>query len=86
MFMALPTKPELFDDPAFHVLADHKDAGEHRIRVSNDGSSLWVIATASTGAQVFVELPVSAPGTWGTRVATTDTPLGFAVRVTKRNA
>ncbi len=86
MFMALPTKPELFDDPAFLVLADHKDAGEHRIAVSNDGSTLSVTATAPTGAQLFVRLPAAAPGAWGTRVASTDTQMGYAVRVTKQNA
>ncbi len=86
VFMALPTKPELFDDPAFRVLADHKDAGEHRIVVSNDGATLSVIATAPTGAQLFVRLPACALGEWGTRVATTDTQMGYAVRVTKRNA
>jgi hypothetical protein len=86
VFMALPTKPELFDDPAFRVLADHKDAGEHRIAVINDGSTISVLATAPTGAQLFVRLPASTPGAWGTRVATTDTQMGYAVRVTKRNA
>jgi hypothetical protein len=83
VFMVLPTKPELFDDPAFRVLADHKDAGEHRIAVSNDGSMISVLATAPTGAQLFVRLPASTPGAWGTRVATTDTQMGYAVRVTK---
>ncbi len=84
VFMALPTNPEFFDDPAFLVLSDHKDAGEHRIEVSNDGSTLSLIATAPTGAQLFIRLPVSAPGEWGTRVATTDTRMGYAVRVTPR--
>jgi hypothetical protein len=86
VFMALPTKPELFNDPAFLVLADHKDAGEHRIVVSNDGSTISVVATAPAGAQHIIRLPGSAPGAWGTRVATTDTQVGYAVRVTKRNA
>jgi hypothetical protein len=86
VFIALPTKPELFDDLAFRVLADHKDAGEHRIAVGNDGSTLSLVATAPTGAQLFVRLPASAPGAWGTRVATTETQMGYAVRITKRNA
>jgi hypothetical protein len=84
VFVALPTKPELFDDPAFRVLADHKDAGEHRVVVNNDGSTISALATAATGAQLFVRLPASAPGTWGTRIATTDTQLGYAVRVNSR--
>ena len=86
VFMPLPTKPELFDDSAFRLLADHKNAGEHRIKVSNDGSTLFVVAIAPTGAQLFVRLPTSALGTWGTRVASTDTQLGYAVRVTKQHA
>jgi hypothetical protein len=83
VFVALPTEEELFEDPAFRVLADHKDAGEHRITVSNDGSSISVLATARTGAQLFVRLPASTPGEWGKRGSTTDTTMGFAVRVTK---
>lgn len=83
--MALPTKPELVDDPAFRVLVDHKDAGEHRVAVSNDGTTLSLVATAPTGAQLFVRLPVSTPGEWGTRVGSTDTPMGYAVRITKSN-
>ena len=86
VFMALPTKPELFEDPAFRVLADHKDAEEHRIKVRNDGSTLFVLATAPTGAQLFFRLPASELGTWGTRVAATDTQMGYALRVTKKNA
>ena len=85
IFMALPTKPELFDDPAFRVLGEHKDAGEHRIAVRNDGATISVVATAPTGAQLFVRLPASAPGAWGTRGANTDTQMGYAVRVTKPN-
>src|SRR5688572_24490323 len=75
VFIALPTKPELFDDSAFRVLAAHKDAGEHRISVRNDGSAISVFATARTGAQLFVQLPASVRGTWGTRVAGTDTQM-----------
>jgi hypothetical protein len=86
VFIALPTKPELFKDPAFLVLADHQDAGEHRIAVSNDGSTISVVATAPAGAQLFIRLPATAPGAWGTRIATTDTQMGYAVRVAKRNA
>jgi hypothetical protein len=85
VFMALPTNPTLLDDPAFRVLADHKDAGEHRIAITNDGSTISVVATAPTGAQLFVRLPASAPGAWGTRIASTDTQMGYAVRVTKRS-
>lgn len=83
VFMALPMTPELFEDPAFLLLADHKDAGEHRIAVSNDGSTLSLVATAPHGAQLFVRLPAFASGVWGTRVADTDTQTGYAVRVTK---
>ena len=86
VFMALPTQAALFDDPAFRVLADHKDAGEHRIAVTNDGSTISVLATAPTGAQLFIRLPDSTPGVWGTRGATTETQMGHAVRVSNRNA
>ena|SRR5688572_32162334 len=86
VFIALPTKPELFEDPAFRVLADHKDAGEHRISVRNDGSTIFVLATAPTGARLFVRLPASVLGAWDTGVAATDTQMGYAVRVTKRSA
>lgn len=84
--MALPTEVTLFDDPAFRVLADHKDAGEHRIVVTNDGSTISVLATPPTGAQLFVRLPASAIGTWGTRSVTTEIQMGHAVRVFKQNA
>lgn len=84
VFMALPTKVELFDDPAFGVLANHKNAGEHRIAVSNDGRTISVAATSPSGAQLFLQLPASGLGSWGTRGAT-DTQLGYAVRVTRRN-
>jgi hypothetical protein len=83
VFMALPTEAELFDDPAFRVLADHKDAGEHRITVSNDGSTISVLAMARTGAQLFVRLPVSTPGEWGTRGSISERRMGYAVRVAK---
>ena len=86
VFMALPTQLALLDDSAFRVLADHKDAGEHRIVVSNDGSTISVVATSPGGAQLFVRLPESGPGEWGTRISTTDTKMGYAVRVSKRNA
>ena len=86
IFMALPTQSELFDDPAFHVLADHKEAGEHRTRVSNDGSTLSAIALAPNGAELFVHLPDSGPGAWGTRAGSTGTQLGYAVRVSNRSA
>ncbi len=84
--MALPTEVMLFDDPAFCVLADHKDAGEHRIVVTNDGSTIFVLTTPTTGAQLFVRLPASAPGTWGTQSATTEIQMGYAVRVFSQNA
>jgi hypothetical protein len=84
--MALPTEATLFDDPAFRVLADHKDVGEHHIVVANDGSTISVLATPPTGSQLFVHLPASALGTWGTRSATTEIQMGYAVRVSKQNA
>jgi hypothetical protein len=84
VFMALPAKVELFDDPAFKALAAHKDAGEHRLHVNNDGSTLLAVATAPNGAQLFVELPASRLGAWGTRVGNTDTKMGYAVRVPER--
>lgn len=85
IFMALPTQASLFDDPAFRVLADHRDAGEHRIAVTNDGSTISLTATAPTGAQLFIYLPDLAPGTWGIRGADGETQLGHAVGVSERH-
>jgi hypothetical protein len=85
-FMALPTEATLFDDPAFCVLADHKEAGEHRIAVNNDGCTISVLATSPIGAQLFVRLPASVLGIWGTRSAITEIQMGHAVRVPKQNA
>ena len=86
IFMALPSQAEFFDDPAFRVLAEHKDAGEHRITVANDGSTISVLATAPTGAQLFVRLSDSEPGVWGTHTVTVETRLGHAVKVSGRTA
>jgi hypothetical protein len=85
IFMALPSEAALFDDAAYRVLTDHKDAGEHRIVVTNDGSTICAVATAPTGAQLFVRLPESMLGTWGTRNASIETQMGHAVRVSNRN-
>jgi hypothetical protein len=81
IFFALPTERGLFDDPVFCVLADHKDAGEHHIEVTNDGTTLSLLATAPTGQHFFVRLPNPGPGTWGERINGIDTPMGLAVRV-----
>jgi len=83
VIMALPTQPELFNDPAFLLLADHKDAGEHRITVTNDGSTIAIHAVATTGATLFIRLPQSGPGSWGTLVSGVETKMGNAVRVAK---
>ncbi|MBB5030568.1 hypothetical protein [Prosthecobacter vanneervenii] len=85
VFMALPNQTELFDDSAFRVLAKHKDAGEHRIVVSNDGFTISVVATAPNGAQLFVRLPDSTLGAWGKLDDATETQMGHAVRVTNQN-
>jgi hypothetical protein len=86
IFMALPAKSELFDDPAFAVLEGHKHAGEHRLAVTNDGETLSFLATAPTGAQLFVRLPKSPTGTWGTRAIETETLVGHAARVSNQSA
>lgn len=86
VFMALPTKSELFEDPSFLVLSKHKAAGEHRFAMSNDGSKIRLVATAQDGAQLFAELPMSAPGIWGVRVAGVETKMGYAVKVQRPEA
>lgn len=79
IFMALPNDVRLFDDPGFLVLASHKDAGEHRLAVSNDGSTLAAIATAPTGQKLYVRSLPSGAAVWGSLEGGTETQRGWAV-------
>ena len=85
VFMALPADPELLEDPSLFILRrhDHVEAGEHAITVTNDGSTVSLLATAPNGEQLFIRLPASGPGVWGLVTATGEEPLGHAVRVAK---
>ncbi len=85
IFVAVPTEAELFEDPAYQILAAHRDAGEHRLVVANDGVTIEVIATSPDGMEVFVRLPDSAAGVWGTRDGAAEIPMGHAVKVAKRS-
>ena len=86
VFMALPAQAELFTDPAYLALAAHQDAGEHRIHVTSDGTTLSLRAVAPSGASLFVRLPSSGLGEWGTGEGATEEQLGCAVRVSDRAA
>ena len=88
VFMALPIQSELFDDPAYRVLDSHshRSRGEHRLRVVGDGASVTLVATAADGSELFIRLPQTGLGAWGTRADTTETQLGYAVRATARDA
>lgn len=88
VFMALPTQADLFDDPAYHVLDahSHRGLGEHRLHIVSNGTSVSLVATAADGSELFIRLPQAGLGAWGTRTATTETQLGYAVRATTHNA
>ncbi|MEK7949980.1 hypothetical protein [Luteolibacter soli] len=86
VFMALPMETDGFDDPAFAILESHKQAGEHHLAVSNDGTALSFVATAPTGEQIFVHLPDAPTGVWGTLEAGAETPVGHAVRIPDQDA
>jgi hypothetical protein len=66
VFMALPTEPALFSDPAFLELAERKQRGEHSVRVANDGATVaFDVANAGT-ACFYAKIGGDGGSEWGT--------------------
>ena len=81
VFMPLPQDPAVFDQRPFLLLADHKDAGEHRYKFTKKGATLHFEISGPLNALIWVIVDDNGWGTWGTRVGDREEQLGFSHRV-----
>ena len=85
VFMPLPRDAALFQGEPYRVLAEHKDAGEHRYALTFDGvTHSFTITSTTLNRAVYVTLGPDGSGEWGTRLGQEHRRLGLCHRVASR--
>ena len=77
VFMPLPQDPALFGQRPYLLLADHKDAGEHRYKFTKQGTTLRFEIRGPLDSMIWVLIEKNGWGTWGNR----EEQFGFSHRV-----
>ena len=78
ILMGPPAEAQLIDEPAYAVIAEHHLAGEHRLAIVNDGTTVSFEAHSPDGAVLYLVIPHDALGEWGTQSGATRTRHGYA--------
>ena len=86
LFMPLPQNPALFEQQPYLLLAEHKDAGEHRYKFMKKDSILHFEISGSLDRILWVLVQENGWGEWGTREGTRRERLGFSHRVNAEKA
>jgi hypothetical protein len=82
IFMPLPQRAALFEGRPYLLLAEHKQAGEHRYRLTTDGKALRFVIRGHPGHEIYVIVGTDGQwGEWGWRSGQGQERMGFAHRV-----